>query len=116
MIVALRITLPPYILAYAALNQAYGITHVWADTAVDRHIMGWEMPVTWEGVFDGAITIVGVLIANAYCKRTTAHGREMGDLVKMAVACGGMALGYLYIGAVWRCCRSCRLRSGWVST
>lgn len=67
----MRITLPPYILACAAQNQAYGIMYVWADPAVDRHIMGWDMPVTWEGVFDGAITIVGVLIANAYWKRTT---------------------------------------------
>jgi len=99
-IVALLITLPPYILACAALNQAYGIMYVWADTAVDRRVMGWEMPVTREGVFDGAITIVAVLIANAYWKRTAAHGREMGDLAKMAVAYGGMALGYLYIGAV----------------
>ena len=86
MIVALRTTLPPYILACAALNQAYGIMYVWADTAVDLRVMGCEMPVTWESVFDEAITIVGVLMANAYWKRTTAHGREMGELAKMAFA------------------------------
>lgn len=46
------------------------------------------MPVTWEGIFDGAVAIVGVLIANACWKRTAAHGREMGNLAKIAVACG----------------------------
>lgn len=64
-IAAPLITLLPYILARAELNQAYGIMYVWADTAVDRHILAWEMPVTWMGVFDGAMTIVRVLIANA---------------------------------------------------
>ena len=99
-IAALMVTLLPYILATAALNQAYGIMYVWADTAVDRHVLGWEMPVTWVGIFDGAMTIVGVLIANAYWRRAAARGREMGDLAKIAVGCTGMALGYLYIGAV----------------
>jgi POT family proton-dependent oligopeptide transporter len=97
---ALLVVLIPYILAGAALNQAYGIMFVWADTAVDRHIFGWEMPVTWVGTFDGAMTIVGVLIATAIWKRAATRGREMGDLAKIAVSCAGMALGYLYIGAV----------------
>lgn len=97
---ALLFMLLPYVLAGAALNQAYGIMYVWADTAVDRHILGWEMPVTWVGIFDGAMTIVGVLVANAYWKRSAARGREMGDLAKIGVSCAGMALGYLYIGAV----------------
>lgn len=97
---AVLVMLLPYILASAALNQAYGIMFVWADTAVDRHIFGWEMPVTWVGIFDGAITIVGVLIANAYWKRTAARRREMTDLTKIAFGCVGVALGYLYIGAV----------------
>ncbi|WP_419807351.1 peptide MFS transporter [Sphingomonas sp.] len=99
-IAALLVMLLPYILAGAALNQAYGIMYVWADTAVDGHILGWEMPVTWVGIFDGAMTIVGVLVANAYWKRSAARGREMGDLAKIGVSCAGIALSYLYIGAV----------------
>jgi POT family proton-dependent oligopeptide transporter len=99
-IAALLVMLLPYVLAGAALNQAYGIMYVWADTAVDRHILGWEMPVTWVGIFDGAMTIVGVLVANAYWKRSAARGREMGDLAKIGVSCAGIALGYLYVGAV----------------
>jgi POT family proton-dependent oligopeptide transporter len=96
----LTLILLPYLLASAALLQAYGIMFVWADTAVDRNILGWEMPVTWVGIFDGAMTIVGVLVANALWKRLADHGREMTDLAKLAIACIGMAVGYLYIAAV----------------
>ena len=33
--------------------------YVWADTAVDRTIFGWDVPITWIGMFDGMMTIVG---------------------------------------------------------
>jgi len=96
----LTLILVPYLLASSALFQAYGIMYVWADTAVDRNILGWEMPVTWVGIFDGAMTIVGVLIANALWKRLATRGREMSDLAKLGISCAGMAAGYLYISAV----------------
>jgi POT family proton-dependent oligopeptide transporter len=96
----LMLMLVPYMLATAALNQAYGIMFIWADTAVDRNILGWQVPVTWVGIFDGTMTIVGVLIGNAIWKRSAERGREMSDLSKLAVSCVGMALGYLYIGGV----------------
>jgi POT family proton-dependent oligopeptide transporter len=96
----LLVMLVPYITMAASLNQAYGIMYVWADTAVDRHIFGWEMPVTWVGIFDGTMTIVGVFIGDAIWKRSAERGREMSDLSKIAVGCAGMALGYLYIGGV----------------
>lgn len=96
----LVVMLVPYILISTSLNQAYGIMYVWADTAVDRNILGWQMPVTWVGIFDGAMTIVGVFIGNTIWKRTAERGREMSDLSKLGVACAGMALGYLYIAGV----------------
>ena len=99
-IFALLVMLVPYVLANAALNQAYGIMYIWADTAVDRHIFGWEMPVTWIGIFDGTMTIVGVLLANAYWKRSADRGREMGDIAKIGISCAGMMLGYGYIAGV----------------
>jgi POT family proton-dependent oligopeptide transporter len=96
----LLLMLVPYILANTALNQAYGIMYVWADKAVDRTIFGWQMPVTWVGIFDGAMTIVGVFVGNAYWKRTAERGREMGDMSKLGLSCVGIALGYLYIAGV----------------
>jgi POT family proton-dependent oligopeptide transporter len=97
---ALIVMLVPYIAMTTALNQAYSIMFVWADKAVDRTILGWQMPVTWVGIFDGAMTIVGVLAGSAYWKRTAARGREMSDLSKLGVGCAGMALGYFYIAGV----------------
>ena len=97
---ALILMLLPYIAMTTALNQAYGIMFVWADKAVDRTIFGWQMPVTWVGIFDGAMTIVGVLAGGAYWKRTAARGREMSDLSKLGVGCAGMAMGYFYIAGV----------------
>jgi POT family proton-dependent oligopeptide transporter len=52
------------------------------------------------GIFDGTMTIVGVLIGNAIWKRSARNGREMSDLSKLGVSCIGMAIGYLYIGGV----------------
>jgi POT family proton-dependent oligopeptide transporter len=100
MLGALVVMLVPYIAISTSLNQAYGIMYVWADTAVDRNILGWQMPVTWVGIFDGAMTIVGVFVGNAIWKRTAEKRREMSDLSKLGVACAGMALGYLYIAGV----------------
>jgi len=34
---------------YLVTTAAYGLMYVWADHAVDRTILGWEMPVTWVG-------------------------------------------------------------------
>lgn len=96
----LVLMLLPYLLATSALYQAYGIMYVWADTAVDRVVFGWEVPVTWVGIFDGAMTIVGVLVANALWKRLADRGREMSDLAKLGISCAGMALGYFYISVV----------------
>ena len=96
----LLVMLVPYVTMAASLNQAYGIMYVWADTAVDRQVLGWQMPVTWVGIFDGTMTIVGVFVGNAIWKRTAERGREMSDLSKLGVGCAGIGIGYLYIGGV----------------
>ncbi|MBS0480446.1 MAG: peptide MFS transporter [Proteobacteria bacterium] len=99
-VAVLVLILLPYLLVNSALNQAYGVMYVWADTAVDRVVLGWEVPVTWVGIFDGAMTIAGVLIGNALWKKLADRGREMSDLAKLGVSCAGVAIGYLYISAV----------------
>jgi POT family proton-dependent oligopeptide transporter len=97
---AILVILVPYLLSGAALNQAYGIMYIWADTAVDRNILGWEMPVTWVGTFDGIMTIVGVFIANSLWKRAAARGRDMSDITKLGLGVAGIGLGYFYIAGV----------------
>ena len=98
-IAAILCVLLPYILASAALNQAYGLMYVWADGAVDRMIFGWQMPVSWVGTFDGMMTIVGVFIANHLWKRNV-RARKMSDVDRLGIGLAGITLAFLYIGAV----------------
>ena len=86
--------LVPYILYSAAAQQGYAIMYVWADTAVDRTIFGWEMPVTWIGVADGLLTILAVVIANRTWIALDKRKREPSELAKMAI-------GYLFVGAAF---------------
>ncbi len=99
-VAALLLLLVPYMLVGSALHQAYGVMFVWADTHVDRHIFGWQMPVTWVGTFDGLMTISGVFIGIAIWKRLAERGRELDDLTKFAIGAAGLAVSFLYIAGV----------------
>ncbi|HEX8257400.1 MAG TPA: peptide MFS transporter [Allosphingosinicella sp.] len=90
----------PFMLYTAAAMQAYGIMFVWADTAVDRVVLGWEVPVTWIGVVDGLLTILGVVIANRIWIRLARRGREPRDLTKIAIGYAGIAIAFLFAGAI----------------
>ena len=72
------------------------------DDIGDNVLTPWRLDdrITWVGIFDGTMTIVGVLIGNAIWKRSAERGGEMSDLSKLGVSCVGMAIAYLYIGAV----------------
>jgi POT family proton-dependent oligopeptide transporter len=90
----------PYTLYSAALLQAYGIMFVWADTAVNRVVLGWQVPVTWIGIVDGLLTILGVILANRIWIRLAARGREPSDFAKMAIGYAGVAAAFLLAGAI----------------
>lgn len=93
---ALLLLLLPKLFAFAACQQAYGIMIVWADTAVDRTVFGWQMPVTWVLTADGALTILGVLFASWAWRRLGAKGAEPSDVRKIGIGnlmlVGGFAL------------------------
>lgn len=76
----------PKLFFFAAVQQAYGIMIVWADSSVDRKIGGFEIPVTWILVVDGILTIVGVLLANRIWAQMAARGREPHDIRKIGIA------------------------------
>ena len=95
---ALLATFAPRLLFNAAAQQAYGIMVVWADTAVDRTVGGFEMPVTWVLTADGILTILGVLFANRVWARQAKRGREPADLIKMAIANVMVAAAFVLIG------------------
>ena len=95
---AILITLLPRILAFAAAQQAYGIMVVWADTAVDRKVGGFEMPVTWILTADGILTILGVLFANRVWSRLATHGGEPGDIRKIGIGNIMIAASFVIVG------------------
>ncbi len=95
---AIILTLIPRVLLFGAAQQAYGIMVVWADTAVDRTIGNFEVPVTWILTADGIITILGVLLANRLWDRLAASGREPNDVVKIGIGGASIATSFLVVG------------------
>jgi POT family proton-dependent oligopeptide transporter len=87
---ALLLLLLPKLFAFAACQQAYGIMIIWADTAVDRTMFGWQMPVTWVLTADGALTILGVMVASWTWRSLGARGAEPSDVRKIGI--GNMML------------------------
>ncbi|MDB5667531.1 MAG: transporter [Alphaproteobacteria bacterium] len=99
-VAAILCLLVPYTLYGAAALQAYGIMFVWADTSVDRVVLGWEVPVTWIGIVDGLLTILGVVLASRIWIQLAARGREPGDFTKIAIGYAGFAIAFLFAGAI----------------
>ena len=97
---AILALLVPYTLYGAAAFAAYGIMFVWADTQVDRVVLGWQVPVTWIGIVDGVLTIVGVIVANRVWIALQKRGREPGDFTKMAIGYAGVGASFLFAGAI----------------
>lgn len=94
--VILMMLFAPYMLYGAAAFVSYSTMYIWADTHVDRVIFGFNVPVTWIGIFDGIATIAGVWLGNRLsiwlAKR---RGRDWGDVAKFGMA--GVALAWVFI-------------------
>ncbi len=97
---AIMLLLVPYMVYNAVLNQAYAVMYIWADSHVNRVILGWEVPVTWIGIVDGLLTIFGVVVASRIWVMQQRRGQEPGDLIKTAIGYGVIALGYLWVAAI----------------
>jgi POT family proton-dependent oligopeptide transporter len=92
----------PYMLYYTATNQSYGIMYVWADTQVDRTILGFQTPVTWIGIFEGLATITGVWLGNRLSIALQRRGRDWGDMTKLGLGIAGVALAWLFAAGIAR--------------
>ena len=90
----------PYMLYGVATLQAYGIMYVWADTHVDRTIFGFQMPVTWIGIFDGIATIGGVWLGNVISARLQRRGGDWGDVTKSGLGYAGVTLAWLFAAGI----------------
>jgi POT family proton-dependent oligopeptide transporter len=98
-VLAILWLLVPYTLYSASSFQAYGIMYVWADTAVNRVVLGWEVPVTWIGILDGVLTIMGVMLADRIWICQASRGREPTDFTKIAIGYLGVGLAFFIAAA-----------------
>jgi POT family proton-dependent oligopeptide transporter len=85
-IAAIMVVLLPYTIIFSGAMQAYNLLLVWAETAMDRQVAGYTMPVTWLLAFDGAGTILGIAIMLWVWRWLAARGAEPDALGKIAVA------------------------------
>ena len=99
-VAAILALLIPYTLYGAAAFAAYGVMFVWADSAVDRTVLNWQVPVTWIGIVDGILTIVGVIVANRAWIALARRAREPGDFSKMAIGYAGVGAAFLFASAI----------------
>ncbi len=95
-VLAIILVFVPYILVNAAYQQCYALMLVWADTAVDHRVMGWDMPITWMNFFDGAMAMCTITASAALWQRWAAKGREPHDITKIGIGCAGVSLAFVY--------------------
>jgi len=96
---AIIVMLVPTVIVYSAIQQAYNLLIVWAESHVDREVLGSTLPVTWLLTFDGLMTIVGVFIAIRLWRSLAERGREPDTLLKFAIAGGLVTVAYALLGA-----------------
>jgi POT family proton-dependent oligopeptide transporter len=73
---------------------------VWADTAVDRTIFGWELPVSWVLTADGILTIFGVILANRIWVALANRGGEPNDVRKLGIGNLIVAVAFVFVGLI----------------
>ena len=76
-------------------NQAFNVLPVWADTHVERHILGFLTPVTWVNTLDGVLTIAAAAFAVRLWARGPRRGGDGVDIRRIAVGLTLSGLAYL---------------------
>ena len=84
----------------SAYEQSGNTLAVWADTQVDRHVLGFLVPVTWMQSLNPLFVFLFTPLVVAGWRRAATRGREPSSLVKMAMGAGGVGLSYLLLALV----------------
>jgi POT family proton-dependent oligopeptide transporter len=96
-IVALLALMIPYILVFSAYQQSWNIFTIWADTHVNRKILGFEAPVTWFATLDGILTILAVFVAIRLWAWQAKRSREGHDSRKISEGLVMGTVGFLIL-------------------
>ena len=89
-----------FALVFDANGVILRVTIAGQVTIAPYTVLGWQVPVTWIGIVDGILTIVGVIVANRAWIALGRRGREPGDFAKMAIGYAGVGAAFLFAGAI----------------
>jgi len=92
-IVALLLLFVPASLFWGIYEQQGNTIVLWASENTDRHLLGWEIPVTWFQALNPFMIFAFTPFVVALWRRQGA--REPSTVAKMAIGCFLAALAYL---------------------
>lgn len=80
---------------WAAYEQQGNTIAVWADVNTDRHVFGWEFRASWFQALNPAFIIALTPLVTMLWSRESRKNKEPSAVVKMAVGCILLAIGFL---------------------
>ncbi|MBL4649162.1 MAG: peptide MFS transporter [Aureispira sp.] len=87
------------IVFWGAFEQAGGLLNIYANEKIDKHIFGWEMPVTWFQSFNALFIIIFGTTVAAFWANRKIKGKETSTLLKMGIGTIIMGVGFLLMAA-----------------
>lgn len=82
-----------------AYSQEFNVFTLWARTYTDRHVLGWEMPVTWYPAFDGGFVVAFTPLVMRWWGRQIRRGTDTTELTKIGWSGVMGAAGMLILAA-----------------
>ena len=82
-----------------AYSQEFNVFNLWARAYTDRHVFGFEMPVTWYPAFDGGFVVIFTPLAMRFWSWQTARGTASTELTKIGWSGAMGAVGMLSLVA-----------------
>jgi POT family proton-dependent oligopeptide transporter len=81
-------------------GQEYVIVPLWVQSHLDRHIFGFEIPVSWYVAADGFVSVAATPIVLALWRRQAERGREPSEIGKIAIGTAMMAAADLMLAVL----------------
>ncbi len=78
-------------------NQAFNVFTVWAEDHVERHVLGFLVPVTWCNTLDGLMTILGTAAAVRVWAWRARTASNRGDVRRVTVGFVLAVAGFLIL-------------------
>ena len=85
------------IIPWCVYEQQGNTMQLFADRNTDWHIFGWEMPSTWFQFFNPFFIFALTPLLNMLWAWQDRHNREQSTIIKMAMGCGFLGLGFLFL-------------------